>query len=121
MARFEIIAGVECSYKFSLLSDDGMTNIVLDPSDTGTFSLYSQGNNKKEVLKDIPMQITDYGNGEFTLILGPTETMNLVERVGFQEDCYPTLNTYIGLAEFVLANATNRSITLNVFVRTLGE
>ena len=116
MSKLEIHAGRPFSCDFTVISSDGVTGEVLDPTDTGTFSLTTSGVTPTCVLDLIPMTIVDAPNGVFNLSLTAAQTSPLTQDVGFKEDKYNTLSNYLGYLDFDLVSGS-RQATVDVFVR----
>ena len=115
MSKLTIYAGKEFSADFTVVSDDGVTGIILEDSDTGTFDLLSNGNNPTCVIGGIPMTITDKDNGVFNLTLTADQTSVLSQDICFKEDKYATLSNYKGMLDFKLA-AGDRQATIDIYV-----
>ena len=120
--KFEIIAGKEYTADFVVKQNGASIGLVLDPTDTGKFSIVKNGVEPCYVLEDIPMVITDANNGKFTLTLTATETKLLTQKVGREEDGYPSMATYKGLAIFeTVAQGTMTAYIERIYVVELGE
>ena len=116
--KFEIIAGREFTADFTVVSSDGVTGEVLDPTDTATFTVTTKGLNPTTVLDSVPMTITDINNGLFTVTLTPVQTALLEQEIGFKEDRYPTISNYDGVVDFKLASK-DRAATIDIFVKEI--
>ena len=114
--KFEIIIGKTYTADFQVVSDDGMTAVELDPTDTATFTLSTAGAVNETIIDAHPMTLTDAANGKFEVSLSEAQTVLLEQSVGFAEDRYPTTATYIGLADFRLTSG-DRYATVAVFAR----
>jgi len=118
MANFIIYSGVEFSAKFTVMSDDGMTGVTLDPNDTGTFKVLDLKG--VEVIAPVNMTIVDADNGVFKLDLTAEQTVLLDAKYGFEEDKYVPRMSYTGYMEFKLANSSDRSATIDVYVKKVA-
>ena len=116
MSKYIIYAGREWKHKFEVVSDDGVTAEVLDPSDTATITISTAGANPECVLSDIPMVLIDTDNGLFEATLTATQTAALTQKVGFQEDGYSPIGNYDGYLEFTLVSG-NRSADILIGVK----
>ena len=116
MSKLEIHSGKPFSADFTVVSSDGVTGEVLDPADTATFDIVTNGNTPTCILSNIPMTIIDAPNGVFNLTLTEAETTLLSQDIGFREDRYPTLSNYLGYMSFVLVSG-DRAATVDVFVK----
>ncbi len=61
---------------------------------TGTFTLATIGATPCLVLDAIAMTVEDAINGEISITLTEDQTADLISKVGFAEDGYPTMATY---------------------------
>ena len=119
MSKFEIFAGRAFSADFTVVSSDGITGEVLDPTDTATFTLQTSGVNPVCTLDAIPMTVVDADNGLFNLTLTAEQTATLSQDIGFKEDKYPTLSNYTGFMDFILVSG-NRQATIDVYVKEVA-
>jgi len=118
MSKFEIHSGKPFSVDFTVVSSGGVTGEVLDPTDTATFDLVTNGSNPTCVLGDLPMTIVDADNGVFNLSLTAEQTTLLSQDIGFKEDKYSTLSNYLGYMSFNLVSG-DRAATVDVYVREI--
>jgi hypothetical protein len=118
--KLEIYTGREFSCDFTIVSDDGITPEILDPTDTGTFTLSTQGTKPTILLSNIPLTLVNMDNGSFNLLLTAEQTCDLEFKVGFEEDRYPTLSTHVGLLDFTLVSG-NRQATVDIFVKGINS
>jgi len=117
--KFEIFAGRDFSADFVVMSDDGVTPVVLDPNDTATFTMSTNGLDPTCVIHDTQMTIVDANNGTFNLSFTAMETAVLKQDIGFKEDKFSTLSNYLGFIDFTLV-AGNRQAVIDVNVREVG-
>jgi hypothetical protein len=115
-----IYAGKEFSTDFTVVSSDGVTGEVLDPStDTGTMTISTNSKSPTCIMNNIPMTIVDAANGVFNVTIPASETAKLVQDVGFKEDRFAPLSNYVGFLEFNLASG-KRSAMIDLFVKEVG-
>jgi hypothetical protein len=117
--KLEIYTGREFSADFTVVSDDGVTGIVLDPSDSATLTISSNGYNPQVILNEVAMTIVDADNGLFNITLTPEQTELLDQKIGFEEDQYNTLSNYSGFIDFKLASG-NRQAAIDLYVKGVG-
>lgn len=115
--KLEIIIGTNFSADFTLVSKDGVTGVELQPSDTATFTLTTNGYTNTEILSDIPLTIVDAANGIFNLTLTDEQTALLEQKIGFEEDHYYSRSNYNGRLDFNTAELGQTQAVLNVFVK----
>ena len=120
MSKFEILAGLPFESLVLILSDDGMTGEVLQPTDTATFAIYESAGSQACVLAPVNMPIYDANNGQFELKLTADQTSPLEQYVGFQEDLYKSLSQYTGVIACTLS-AGNRTVTVPVYVKKIAS
>ena len=116
--RLIIYAGRSFSCDFTVVSDDGVTAEVLDPSDTATFSAQTSGTNPVSIIKDEPMTLIDADNGLFELTLTAEQTALFSQYVGFQEDCFQPICNNMGFIDFTLVSG-NRQATVSIAVKEI--
>ncbi len=116
--KLEIHSGKPFSADFTVVSSDGVTGEQLDPSDTATFELVTNGANPTCILSNIAMTIVDAPNGTFNLSLTAEQTILLDQDIAFKEDKYPTLSNYLGYISFTLVSG-DRAATVDVYVRSI--
>ena len=117
--KLEVIVGQEFTADFTVISDDGVTGEILDPSDTATFTVSTSGISPVCTIPPVDMTIVDADNGLFSVTLTKEQTSLLVQEVGFAEDDYPTQSNYIALLDFTLVSG-NRPATMPLYVREIG-
>ena len=117
--KLEIIKGLEYNADFTVVSDDGLTPQVLDPTDTATFSLSTKGHDSECVLSNVSMTLKDEDTGLFSLTLTPEQTALLNTEIGFAEDKYPTRSNYNGSLDFKLTSG-NRTASVDMYVKDIG-
>lgn len=117
--KLEILIGKDYSADFTVVSDDGITGQVLDPTDSATFSLSSTGPVPVQIIAPIIMTITDIDNGRFNVLIPAAITATLSQDIGFKEDKYPTVSNYVGILDFTLASG-NRHATVDMYARNIG-
>ena len=115
MSRFIIYAGQENVNDFIVVSDDGATPLVLDPSDTATISIYTSGLSPSCILGNVPLALIDADNGLFELTLTAEQTSLLKQDIGFKEDKYSALSNYRGQLRFVLVSG-NKQAKIDIYV-----
>ena len=113
-----IYAGREFKADFTIVSSDGITAEVLDPSDTATFSAQTSGANPESIVKDIPMTLIDADNGLFELSLTAEQTESFKQYVGFQEDCFLPICNHTGYLDFILVSGNQQS-TVSISVKEI--
>lgn len=118
--KIEIISGKDFTADFTVISSDGLTGEVLDPSDTATISIHTSGSNATCIISPISMVIKDAANGLFTVTIPAIETSKLISQIGFAEDNYPTQGNYKAILSFLLISG-NRDAVVPVFVIGVGE
>jgi len=116
MSKMEIYSNREWSSDITIISDDGVTGVELDPSDSGTFMVQSSGISPVCIIEPVAMSIIDAPNGIMNITLTAEQTALLEQDVGFAEDRYPTQNTYLGVMTFTLVSG-NREATAPLYVR----
>ena len=116
MSKYLIYAGREWKHKFRVVSDDGVTGEILNPSDTATITISTAGANPECVLSNIPMVLIDAQNGLFEATLTDSETALLTQKVGFQEDGYSPIGNYDGYLAFTLVSG-NRGADILIAVK----
>jgi len=119
--KVEIIRGQPYTAKFVIKENGSGLPLPLDPSDQGTFTISEEGTTPVVVIDDAPMTITDPENGEFTLELTSEQTCKLAGSVGFQEDRFPSMPKYTGVAKFNTVGQGYMQAVVPVFVRDIGE
>ena len=87
--KFVIVKGRAYTGKIVIKASNSTVGVSLNPSDTGTFTLSSVGDDPCLLLDKIPMVISDASNGEFTINLTAEQTSNLPAAVEFGEDGFP--------------------------------
>lgn len=117
--KLEITKGREWNADFTVVSSDGITPEVLDPGDTGTFSISTVGKNPTIVVQDINLNIQDADNGLFNVVLTANQTSLLEAKIGFGEDKYPTISNYTGTLDLILV-AGNRQASVPLYIRDIG-
>ena len=113
-----IYTNQEFSADFTVVSSDGSTGEVLDPSDTATFKLVTKGANPQCVIDNVQLTQVDPNNGIFNLTLNPTQTALLHSKLGFEEDKFSPLDNYTGYLEFNLVSG-KRQATVDIAVEDI--
>jgi len=116
--RLILYAGKAFTADFTVVSDDGVTAEVLDPSDTATFSAQTSGVNPESILSNIPMTLIDADNGLFELSLTALQTSEFKQYVGFQEDNYNPIGNHDGYLDFTLVSG-DRQATVTISVKEI--
>ena len=117
--KLKLYTNKEFSTNFTVISDDGVTGLVLDPTDTATFTVSSAGPNPTCVIQPVAMTIVDADNGLWNVTIPATDTTGLVQEIGGQEDSFNPLNTYTGFLDFILVSG-NRQATCPLFIIETG-
>ncbi len=107
--KLKIYAGRVFTSTFTVVSDDGVTGVVLDPADTATFSIDSAGPSPVCMLAPVAMTIVDADNGMFEVSLTAEQTSELTQELGGQEDGYSPLNTYTAFLDFTLVSGNRQA------------
>ena len=113
-----VYAGREFKADFTVVSADGVTGEVLDPTDTATFSAQTSGPNPESILKDVPMTLIDADNGLFELNLTTAQTSVFKQYIGFQEDCFNPICNHTGYLDFILVSG-DRQATVSIAVKEI--
>jgi len=119
MSQFVIYAGKAFSNDFEIVSSDGLTPEVLDPSDTGTITIQTSGPNPECILDAIPMTLIDTDNGLFEMSLTAEQTALLSQYVGFKEDGFKPIGNYEGLLDFTLVSG-NKQAMITISVKSIA-
>ena len=117
--KLKLYTNKEFSADFTVVSDDGVTGLVLDPTDTATFTVSSAGPNPTCVIQPVNMTIVDADNGLWNVTIPAADTAGLVQEIGGQEDSFNPLNTYTGFLDFTLVSG-NRQATCPLFIIETG-
>ena len=118
MDKYIIYAGRAWKHNFRVVSDDGVTAEVLDPTDTATLTISTAGATPTCILSNIPMTLLDATNGLFEASLTAEQTVLLKQKVGFQEDGYSAIGNYDGYMEFTLVSG-NRQASIIIGVQEI--
>ena len=120
MSKYIIYTGREWKQKFRVVSDDGITAEVLDPTDTATITILTAGANPTCVIAATDMVLIDADNGLFEAQLTTEQTADLEQKIGFQEDGYGTIGNHDGYLEFTLVSG-NRQASILVDVKKVAS
>ncbi len=113
--KLEITSNRDFTVDFTVISSDGTTPELLDPTDTATIEIQTAGLGTTSVIPQLPIQIKDINNGLFTTTIDKSLTGLLDSDIGFAEDNYPTQGNYKALLTFTLVSG-NRDATMPVYV-----
>ena len=117
--KIEIIKGRAWTSDFTIVSDDGVTPVVLEQTDTATFSISTIGSTPECIIEPIPMTVKDADNGLFSVTLSTEDTAKLESRIGAEEDRFPTMVSHIGIVDCKL-DSGDRTSSVDVFIRDDG-
>jgi len=118
--KVEIFAGLDWSGDFTILSDDGLTPVILSDSDTGTLMVQTNGSDVECVIQPVSMTIVDADNGLFNASLSSEQTSLLKQEIGFAEDGYPSMGNYSGVLNFILESG-NRQDVFTIHVKEVSS
>ncbi len=115
MSKFTIYAGRAFKADFTIISSDGSTGEPIVTGDAVLFSIITSGETPTCVLDGIPMVPQDTENGVWTLSLTDTQTSELKQYLGWQEDGFNPISNYMGFLDMSLS-VGDRQATVDVSV-----